>query len=81
MIEFEPKNAKYIGYKCVKCDKDINENERQKIIALGFWQTWCILCACKKYPDDKYLHQFAVSNGEDDTIILIKEINEQSSRR
>ena len=64
-----PKNAKYIGYECVECNNKIAEDERQKIIALGCVQTWCMLCIAKKYPDDKHLHSYIVSNAGDTTIL------------
>lgn len=64
-----PKNAQYIDYKCVVCEKQIDENERQKIISLGCVQTWCMLCMAKKYPSDKYLWAYIKSDAIDDTII------------
>ena len=64
-----PKNSKFIGYECVVCNKKIQEEERQNIISLGCFQTWCMLCLLKKYPKDKYLLNYAISNGNDDLII------------
>lgn len=64
-----PKNAKYIGYKCVVCQKKIDEDERQKIISLGFVQTWCMICLEIKYPSDKHLYSFIQSNGENKNIL------------
>lgn len=61
------KNDKYIGYDCVCCLKKINENERQRIIALGTVQTWCLLCLAIKYPTDKWLQEY-VSKGN--TVII-----------
>ena len=63
------KNSKYIGYECVQCGKKIEENERQKIISLGCFQTWCMLCMLKKYPSDKHLWEYVKSNGSNDIII------------
>lgn len=63
------KNAKYIGYKCVVCEKNIEEAERQKIVSLGCVQTWCMLCIAKKYPADKHLWAYIKSNGENDVIL------------
>ena len=48
-------NNKYIGYECVICGKNIDEDERQSIMALKCVQTWCGLCLIKKHPNDKYL--------------------------
>ena len=67
----QPKNAKYIGYQCIVCKKKIPESERQMIVALGCWQTWCVLCIAKKYPEDKHLNNYIVSNGIDDTVLDI----------
>jgi len=64
-----PKNAKHIGYKCIRCGKELEEEERQQIIALGFWQTWCLLCAFERHPDDKLLEQYLITNGMDTTIL------------
>lgn len=60
-------NHKYIGNQCVMCDKKIDEDERQSIISLGCVQTWCVLCLIKKFPNDKYLVDFA--NKKNDVII------------
>ena len=64
-----PKNSKYIGYKCIVCKKKIEEDERQKIISLGCFQTWCLLCITKKYPQDDKLIKYVVSNGTNDIIL------------
>jgi len=58
-----PKNAKYIDYKCIKCDKNIDEDERQKIILLGCVQTWCLLCIVKLYPSDRNLADLIKHGG------------------
>jgi hypothetical protein len=68
-IANQPKNAKYIGYECIVCGKKIEEDERQKIIALGCVQTWCMLCIAKRYPSDKHLLEYVRSNGNNDVII------------
>ena len=65
-------NAKYIGYKCVICNKEIDENERQIIISLKCVQTWCGLCLLKKYPNDKYLLDYL--NKKNDVIIIRNEM-------
>ena len=57
-----PKNDKYIGYKCIICNKSIFEHERQQIISIGFWQTWCLLCAYKHNPKDKSIERVLNSN-------------------
>lgn len=67
-----PWNAKYIGYKCIVCEKEITENERQKIIALNCVQTWCMICILKKFPDDKLLEAYAQSDGNNDNIKMRK---------
>jgi len=64
------KNAKYIGYQCVVCQKKITEHERQMIISLGCFQTWCVLCIAQKHPSDKYLCDYITSNGDEDTILI-----------
>ena len=64
------KNSKYIGYECVVCKKKMDENERQKTISLGCFQTWCMLCIAKKYPDDKHFWAYIKSNGNEDNIII-----------
>ena len=64
-----PPNAKYIGYKCVKCDKNIYEDERQIIISLGFVQTWCMNCTAIKYHNDKHLLNYVASGGANDVIL------------
>lgn len=60
-------NNQYIGGQCVVCFKEIDEDERQSIISLGYVQTWCALCLLKKYPDDKLLMDFA--NKKSDQIL------------
>lgn len=64
------KNSKYIGYECVVCKKKIDENERQKIIALGCFQTWCMICVAKKFPSDEALWSYIKSDANDDNIII-----------
>lgn len=64
-----PKNSKYVGYNCVVCGNKIEEDERQKIIALGCVQTWCLLCIAKKYPQDEKLTKYVQSNGIIDIIL------------
>jgi len=63
-----------IGYECYRCKKQLSERERQQLIALGFWQTWCLMCAAERMPDNKMLHDFIVSNGENDTIIDVRNL-------
>ncbi len=63
------KNAKYIGYECVVCKRKIDEDERQKLISLGFLQTWCMLCGVKKYPADRHLANYITSNGVNNVIL------------
>ena len=73
-IANQQNNAKYIGYVCVKCSKNINEDERQRIIALGAVQTWCLLCIAQKYPSDKWLQEY-VAKGNDTIIDRNKLLN------
>jgi len=63
------KNSRYIGYKCVVCEKKIEEDERQMIVPLGCLQTWCLLCVAKKYPQDEKLIKYVQSNGTNDLIL------------
>jgi len=42
-----PESAKYIGYECIICKKKIDKDEREKIILLGCFQTWCVSCIDK----------------------------------
>ncbi len=63
------KHEKHIGYKCICCQKELGENERQQIISLKFWQTWCLLCAFKKNTNDKHLENYIISNGVNSLII------------
>lgn len=57
-------NEKYIGYECVICFKNIDEDERQMVLSLKAVQTWCVLCMIKKYPNDKNLLDFANRKNE-----------------
>jgi len=57
----QPFNAKYIGYKCICCEKEISEGERQKIISLDFVQTWCLMCAFKNNPSNKIIENLLMS--------------------
>jgi len=71
------KNQKYLGYECVICFKNIDEDERQMIISLGVVQTWCVLCMIKKYPNDKSLLDFA--NRKNDLILDRNKFYEQGN--
>jgi hypothetical protein len=71
------KNQKYLGYECVICFKNIDEDERQMIISLGVVQTWCVLCMIIKYPNDKLLLDFA--NRKDDLILIRNKFYEQGN--
>jgi hypothetical protein len=64
----QPINHEYIGYECVLCGKKIEESERQKIIQLKCFQTWCMLCIVKKYPNDKHLLQYA--NHQNENVLI-----------
>ena len=70
-----PKNAKYIDYKCIRCDKEIDEDERQRIIALGCVQTWCLQCISIRYPNDKHLSNY-VAFGDDTVLGRNKLLND-----
>ena len=74
MIANIPINSKYIGYICIRCKKQIDEDERQKIIALGCVQTWCLLCMCQKYPNDQKLLDYVASGGQNDLILARNKI-------